>query len=257
MNLSEASLFGVRVCASDPASAVKYVLERARRSERGLVCVANVDMVTRARRDTKLRKAMQAAALVVSDGMPIVWMLRKLGFSRADRVYGPDFMLRLCRECARTRVPVFLYGGSEEEISALRAVLDRELPALQIAGAISPPLLPADPPADLAVASAINASGAKVVFVGLGCPKQEYWMLNHAEHVDAITVGVGYAFAQIAGLKSRAPDWMSRRGLEWIYRLGQEPRRLWRRYLIGNSLFVWYCLRELGVRAVTGATPKW
>lgn len=257
MNLSEASLFGVRVCASDPESAAKYVLDRARRSERGTVCVANVDMVTRARRDPKLRDAMRSAALVVSDGMPLVWMLRKLGFSKADRVYGPDFMLRLCRECAHANLPVFLYGGSPDEIRAICRFFEQKLPGLQIAGAVSPPMLPPDPPTDLDIAAAINSSGAKVVFVGLGCPKQEYWMLNNSGHVDAVTVGVGYAFAQISGLKSRAPEWMSRHGLEWMYRLGQEPRRLWRRYLIGNSLFVWYCLRELGVRAVTGGTPKW
>jgi N-acetylglucosaminyldiphosphoundecaprenol N-acetyl-beta-D-mannosaminyltransferase len=257
MNLSETSLFGVRVCASDPDSAAKFVLDLARQSEKGTVCVANVDMVTRARRDAQLRKAMQSAALVVSDGMPLVWMLRKLGFGKADRVYGPDFMVRLCGEFARARVPIFLYGGSPEEIEAIKKHFSQHLPDLQIAGAVSPPLLPSDPPRDPDVAAMINVSGAKVVFVGLGCPKQEYWMLNNAEHVNAVTVGVGYAFAQISGLKSRAPDWMARRGLEWLYRLGQEPKRLWRRYLIGNSLFVWYCLRELGVRAVTGGTPKW
>lgn len=257
MNLTEASLFGVRVCASDPASAVSSVLAHARLRQGGIVCVANVDMVTRAKRDPKLRNAMRSAVLVVSDGMPLVWMLRKLGFRRADRVYGPDLMWRLCGECAARGLSVFLYGGSEAEIAGIRAVLERQMPTLKIAGAVSPPMLPVDPPADPQTAAQINGSEADVVFVGLGCPKQEYWMLNNAADLKAVTVGVGYAFAQLAGLKSRAPEWMSRRGLEWIYRLGQEPRRLWRRYLVGNTLFVIYALRELGVRALTGTTPKW
>jgi len=243
MELVETSLFGIRLCAGDPASATRTILKHARQGA-GVVCVANVDMVTRAVHDTKLAQTMRLSLAVVTDGMPLVWVLRRRGLPATQRVYGPALMRQLCAEAEAAGMPIFLYGGTAGELSMLQRELLRQHPQLLIAGAESPPLLPADPPMDAAVAQRINASGARLVFVGLGCPKQEYWMANHAPHIGATMVGVGLAFAQIAGLKRPAPAWMGRHGLEWLYRLAQEPRRLARRYLVGNTRFVLLLLRD-------------
>ncbi len=244
----ETSLFGVRLFAAQLAAATQAIVEHARHYG-GLVCVANVDMVTRAVSDSKLARVMRQAVLVVTDGMPLVWVLRARGMRNAERVYGPALMRALCEAAAREGLPIYLYGGTQDELSALQQALRRAHPSLKVAGAESPPMLPSDPPFDAQVTSRINASGARLVFVGLGCPKQEYWMGNHASHVQAVTVGVGLAFAQLAGLKRPAPAWMSRHGLEWIFRLVQEPRRLWRRYLVGNSKFLWLLLVDVVRRA--------
>lgn len=219
------------------------------RQRGGVVCVSNVDMVTRAVADSKLAGVMKQAFMVVTDGMPLVWVLRARGQPDAQRVYGPELMWQLCGAAAGAGLPVYLFGGSETELTALQRKLQAAIPTLCIAGAESPPMLPADPPFDAAVVARINTSGARLVFVGLGCPKQEYWMGNHAAQLHAVSVGVGLAFAQIAGLKRAAPQWMSRSGLEWLFRLGQEPRRLWRRYLVGNSKFMWLLLRDVVRRA--------
>jgi N-acetylglucosaminyldiphosphoundecaprenol N-acetyl-beta-D-mannosaminyltransferase len=243
MDLVETSLFGIRLCAGDPASATRTILKHAQQGA-GLVCVANVDMVTRAVSDAKLAQTMRHALAVVTDGMPLVWVLHRRGLRAAQRVYGPGLMRQLCAEAAGAGMPIYLYGGTPLELSRLQAALLRLYPQLHIAGAESPPLLPLDPPFDPAVVQRINASGARLVFVGLGCPKQEYWMANHAPHIDATMLGVGLAFAQIAGLKRPAPAWMSEHGLEWLFRLGQEPRRLAKRYLVGNTRFLLLLLRD-------------
>jgi N-acetylglucosaminyldiphosphoundecaprenol N-acetyl-beta-D-mannosaminyltransferase len=244
MTLTETSLFGIRVCASTPAQAALAVHTHALKSA-GVVCVANVDMVTRAVNDSRLANVMAKAFAVVTDGMPLVWALQKRGLGAARRVYGPQLTRDLCALAAQMGTPVFFYGGTPQELSLMQSALLATLPGLRIAGAVSPPLLAAVPQLDTDIAQQINRSGARLVFVGLGCPKQEYWMQTHVGHVDATMVGVGLAFAQIAGLKRAAPAWMQRSGMEWLFRLGQEPQRLWRRYLVGNSRFVWYLAREL------------
>jgi N-acetylglucosaminyldiphosphoundecaprenol N-acetyl-beta-D-mannosaminyltransferase len=175
--------------------------------------------------------------------------------SGAERIYGPDLMLSICAGCEAHDQSVFLFGGTQAEIDALQVFLRRRFPALRIAGAVAPGLLPDKPAFDPHTVALINGSGARVVFVGLGCPKQEYWLRSNAGEIAGMSLGVGQAFAQLAGLKRRAPAWMAERGLEWLFRLAQEPRRLWRRYLVGNSLFVWYLFREAAWRSSTPTTP--
>lgn len=242
--LSETLLFDVRLTAGDIPSAVEAVLRKAKDGDGSLVCAANVDMLTRAKRDKRLRTIMQQAAIVVTDGAPLVWALRKKGV-QCSRVYGPDLMRALCIRFAAEEVPIFLYGGSTaQDLQRLISQIYLLAPQIRIAGAVCPPQLPTEPTLDTHIIETIKNSGAKAVFVGLGCPKQEYWMQVHAPHIPAVSLGVGLAFAQIAGLKSTAPSWMQQRGLEWLFRLIQEPRRLWKRYLLGNSLFVWYVAQE-------------
>jgi len=245
----ETRLFGVRVHAGTQADAIDEILGAARARSGGVVCVANVDMLTRAKSTTKLFDVMARARLVVTDGMPLVWALRLLQkLPRTERVRGPSLTLALCERAAREGVSVFFYGGLANELELMQAELRRRYPTLKIAGAVSPPMLPAEPPADPSLVEQINASGAGLLFVGLGCPKQEYWMQAQQTpqaQLKPISLGVGLAFALIAGTKSQAPRWMSDNGLEWLYRLCQEPGRLWKRYLVGNSLFVWYLLKAL------------
>ncbi|WP_422012434.1 WecB/TagA/CpsF family glycosyltransferase [Roseateles sp.] len=226
-------------------SAVAVICDHGARRQGGLVCVANVDMLTRAKRTPRLAELMHKAVAVVTDGMPLVWALRKLhGRRDAARVYGPGLVLAVCAAAAARGQSVFLFGGTPDELSLMQQALLQRFPALQIAGALSPPLLPAEPPFDATTVDLINASGASVVFVGLGCPKQEFWMDTHQRQLEPVSIGVGLAFALIAGTKSQAPRWMRDHGLEWLYRLCQEPGRLWKRYLVGNTLFIGYALKD-------------
>jgi len=241
--LQETQLFGIRLSAGTLRAAVDQILDLARRGQGGTVCAANVDMLTQARRTPALARLMQEADLVVTDGMPLVWALRRFEGLQLERVNGPRLTLELCREAAAQGLGVYLFGGTPHELDAMAAALRERFPTLRLVGQESPPLLPAQPAADPEVIARIHASGAALVFVGLGCPKQEFWMQAHRPQLRAVCLGVGYAFALIGGVQKTAPPWMQRHGLEWLFRLGQEPRRLWRRYLVGNSIFVALCLR--------------
>ncbi|WP_269631536.1 WecB/TagA/CpsF family glycosyltransferase [Pelomonas sp. BJYL3] len=241
--LQETQLFGIRLHAGTRQAAVDRTLELARSGRGGTICAANVDMLTQAKRRPALARLMQEADLVLTDGMPLVWALRRFEGLQLERVTGPGLTVDLCREAAQQGLGVYLFGGTPEELEAMATALQTRFPALRLVGRESPPLLPQQPALDPALVARINASGAALVFVGLGCPKQEFWMQAHRPHLQAVCLGVGYAFALIGGLQKTAPQWMQRHGLEWLFRLGQEPRRLWRRYLVGNSLFLLYCLR--------------
>jgi N-acetylglucosaminyldiphosphoundecaprenol N-acetyl-beta-D-mannosaminyltransferase len=240
------SLLGVRVDVGNMDDACQQVLAAASARRGGWVCVANVDMLTRARNTPRLLQVMQEALAVTADGMPLVWAQRRLlGRVAAQRVRGPSLVLELCERAQAQGLSAYFYGGMPEEIAPLRDALSSRFPSLQIAGIESPPMLPAEPGLDEATVARINASGAALLFVGLGCPKQEYWMQAQRQQLLPVSLGVGLAFALIAGTKSQAPAWMRNSGLEWLYRLGQEPGRLWKRYLVGNSRFIWYILCEL------------
>lgn len=241
MFLVESSLFDVRLTATDVSTAVETIIESGINRRSGMVCLANVDMVTRAKRDPALHSIMRRARLVLTDGAPLAWALRRNGLARSEQVRGPDLMRALCVRAAQAALPIFLYGTSDpDELALLVARLKELAPGVVIAGAVVAPMLPAKPPLDLRIVETINRSGARIVFVGLGCPKQEYWMDAHASRLGAVLVGAGYGLALVAGTKVSAPRWMQERSLEWLYRLWQDPRRLWKRYLIGNSLFMWY-----------------
>ena len=241
---ASARIFGVRVDVGS-LQATAAALHMHAQSAGGIVCVANVDMVTRAVNDPALKSVMTQALAVVSDGMPLVWQLRARGHRTAERVCGPDLMFALCALAEGQGTSVFFFGGTAQELELMLGKLEERFPRLKVAGAVSPPMLPAAPPLDRDTIERMNGSNARLVFVGLGCPKQEFWMSVHAPHLKAVTIGVGYAFALAAGLQPKAPGWMQGLGLEWLFRLYQEPSRLWRRYLLGNSRYVWYSLLGL------------
>ena len=202
------------------------------------IVAANVHVVMTAYWNRAYRQILNQAALVTPDGMPLVWGLRRLGIAHQSRVYGPDLMLAWCDRAVQERLPIYLYGGTEVMERRLAHNLQRRFPDLSIAGSHAPPFRPLTPAEEAADIKAIAQSGAAVVFVGLGCPKQEEWMARQQGQLKAVMVGVGAAFSFHSGAVSQAPRWMMAWGLEWSYRLWQEPRRLWRRYVVNNTAFI-------------------
>ncbi len=208
---------------------------------RGYVTAAAVNLVMSAREQPETLAAVLGASLAVPDGQPLVWALHALGHARATRIYGPDLMANYCARAARNGTPIYLYGGRHDDRA--RELLARRLrerfPGLAIAGSSSPPFRALSAAEDEREIELINSSGAAVVWVGTGQPKQERWMHEMRARLNPpLLVGVGAAFDFHAGLVKQAPPWMQRNGLEWSYRLSREPRRLWRRYARYNPRFV-------------------
>jgi N-acetylglucosaminyldiphosphoundecaprenol N-acetyl-beta-D-mannosaminyltransferase len=235
-----AEILGIPLAISDYDEVVQWMTSMVNDGARGYLTAAAVNLVMSAREDREVLEAVLGATLAVPDGMPLVWALRALGHNSATRIYGPDLMAAFCARAAIDGTSMYLYGGRTPEALALleRRLLDR-YPGLRIAGGFSPPFRALSEEERSAVITAIDASGARVVWVGIGQPKQERWMAEMRPHLEApLLVGVGAAFDFHAGLISQAPAWMQRRGLEWLYRLSREPRRLWRRYARYNPLFV-------------------
>lgn len=230
-------ILGMRVDASSYARAAQAIVEMAE-ADGGVTCVATVHMVMEAHDDPSYQRVVNAAELVSSDGMPLVWLLRRLGLPEAERVYGPDLTLAVCERAAERGLAIGLYGGSDDVVDALARRLAMHFPGLRVAFAMSPPFRALTPDEDARVVDAIRESGARILFVGLGCPKQERWMAEHRERLGCAQVGVGAAFDFLTGRKRQAPRWLQRAGLEWLFRLACEPRRLLRRYARHNPRFV-------------------
>ena len=202
------------------------------------VCVCNVHSVVTALGDANLRDALDGADLTAADGAPIAWAMRRLGRATQRRISGPDLMWRYLHHAELLGHKVFLYGSTDETLIRLRSAIARDFPRLAVPDMLAPPFRMPSRPEDEAEIAAINSSCAQLVFVGLGCPKQEKWMAEHRGKINAVMIGVGAAFDFHAGMKRRAPLWWQHHGLEWLHRLAAEPRRLARRYLITNTLFV-------------------
>jgi N-acetylglucosaminyldiphosphoundecaprenol N-acetyl-beta-D-mannosaminyltransferase len=228
----------MRVDATTYAHAALEVLRWARGGESRYVCVATVNNVIEAYDDPRFRAIMEAADLVTPDGMPLVWGLRLLGVGTATRVYGPDLTPVVCQLAAEQGVPVGFYGGTEDVLKELVAKLRQRFPGLKVAYRASPPFRPPTAEERRRTIEDLHRSGARILFVGLGTPKQERWMAAHKDQMRAVMLGVGAAFDFLAGRKCQAPGLVQRLGLEWLYRLVHEPRRLWRRYLYRNPRFV-------------------
>jgi N-acetylglucosaminyldiphosphoundecaprenol N-acetyl-beta-D-mannosaminyltransferase len=241
-------VIGLPVIAGTMDAVSDEILRRGEAGEGGYVCVANVHMLVTARRDPAFRPVVEQAPMVVSDGRPLVWQLHAQGLGHAEQCYGPDLTVELCRKAATRGMPIFFYGGDDRVRDRMVGELRRRFPEIRIVGAEPAPMLPAEPPLDADLVERVRASGAALVFCALGCPKQEFWMRTHAPHLRPVLLGVGQAFNIIAGTLPDAPRWMRDRGLGWLYRLKTEPGRLWRRYLVTNSLF----LGHVGADKVSG-----
>jgi N-acetylglucosaminyldiphosphoundecaprenol N-acetyl-beta-D-mannosaminyltransferase len=249
-----ADLLGTRVSLVDYAGAMNWMDAMVDAGERGYVCVAPVHTVMAAREDGALRAAVSGSSLTVPDGQPLVWALRALGHDLPDRVYGPTLMARYCERSATTGVRMFLYGGRDTgALERLERSIVERYPGLVIAGRHAPPFRALSEPELDAVAAEINASGADVVWVGIGVPKQEKWMALMRPRLTApVLVGVGAAFDFHAGLVPQAPPALQRAGLEWAFRLAMEPGRLWKRYARYNPRFVAGFVREYAAHRRAG-----
>ena len=225
--------------------AMMRIVEWSRADESRYVCFSTVHMVMESHDDPRFAAKVNAADMVVTDGMPLVWMQKRLGKQEGGRVRANDLMTQLCESAARENIKVGFYGGRQEVIDAILERAKRELPNLQIAYAFSPPFRPLTAEEDAAVVGEIKTSGAQILFMGLGCPKQENWMAAHRGRVPAVMLGVGASFDFYAGNVKESPQWLQNIGLEWLYRLAQEPRRLWYRYLILNPRFMWQAAKQL------------
>jgi N-acetylglucosaminyldiphosphoundecaprenol N-acetyl-beta-D-mannosaminyltransferase len=239
------SILGMSVHATSYADAVLRVRNWALARQSRYVCEAPVHMVMESYDSTDYRQVINRADLVTPGGMPIVWLMRILGVQKQSRVYGPQLMLHLCGEAAQTGLTVGLYGGTPSALEALIAELKQRYPSLEIGYAYSPPFRPLTPQEDGQICSEIEGSGVRILFVGLGCPKQERWMAAHRPRLPVVMLGVGAAFDFISGKKPWAPVLLQRLGLEWLFRLATEPRRLWFRYLWHNPRFVYLILLQL------------
>jgi N-acetylglucosaminyldiphosphoundecaprenol N-acetyl-beta-D-mannosaminyltransferase len=238
-------ILGSRVDPINYAQAVKQVIAWAQCHESRYVCVANVHMLMEAYDSLEFQNVVNAADLVTPDGMPLVWMLRRLGYPEQGRVYGPELTMKLIEAVAMQEIAIGFYGGTVEALQRLTAIFKKEYPNLKIAYSYSPPFRSMTVVEDEAIIRTVNNSGTKILFIGLGCPKQERWMAAHKGRIQAVMLGVGAAFDIHSGQKSQAPLWMQRMALEWLFRLVSEPRRLWRRYLYHNPRFLVLALIQL------------
>lgn len=239
------SVIGFPVTALPLDAQVELMLRWAKSRLSKVVCVANVHMLTEASWEPNLAAVLENADLVTPDGMPLVWMVRLMGHYEQDRVAGMDIMLALCQLASLRRIKVFFLGSQSLILERMRVRLEQEFPDLQVVGMEPLPFRPLTAAEDAEVIAKINDSGAGLVFVSLGCPKQEFWMAQHKGKIHSVMIGVGGVFPVYAGILKRAPYFIREAGLEWLYRLLQEPRRLWGRYSRTIPPFVWLACKQL------------
>jgi N-acetylglucosaminyldiphosphoundecaprenol N-acetyl-beta-D-mannosaminyltransferase len=242
-----ADALGTPIFVGDVASAAGWVVERALAGAGGYVCLCNVHLFVVARHEDEVRRALDGATLAFPDGWPIAWLQRRLGHPAATRVAGPDLMARTIAYGRSFGIRHFLLGSSKGVLGRLDENLQRRFPGAEIAGRLSLPFFEADEFSGTEAAiEDVRRARPDVVWLSLGCPKQELWMLRYAQELaPALVAGVGAAFDFHAGTKPRAPAWVQRAGLEWLHRLLSEPRRLASRYARTNSEFLLLAGREL------------
>jgi N-acetylglucosaminyldiphosphoundecaprenol N-acetyl-beta-D-mannosaminyltransferase len=231
-------ILGSRIDATSYDHAEQLIIQLAQSGCSSYVCIATVNNIMQAYDSSKFRDIMNSAVLVAPDGMPLVWGLKLLGISSATRVYGPDLMPKILKAAEQNHIPVGFYGTTIETLKLLLANISRNYPQLHIAFSYAPPFHELNKNEDVVIVRIIRESGAKIIFVGLSTPKQEYWMAEHVNKIPAVMLGVGAAFDFYAGTKKQAPRWIMKLGLEWLFRLAMEPRRLYKRYLTQNPRFL-------------------
>ena len=238
MTLASRYVLGMRVDATSYEDASRRVARWVRDGRSAYVCVANVHMIMETFDSSAFQRVVNGADLVTPDGRPLVWALRSLGVRDANQVRGADLTARVVELAAREGIPIGLYGGTPDLLETFARILERRYPGVRVVCRIAPPFRPLTPEEDEAVTGEILSSGARILFVGIGCPKQERWMEAHKERIPAVMLGVGAAFDFHTGRVRQAPGWMQVAGLEWLFRLLMDPRRLWKRYARHNPRFV-------------------
>lgn len=244
------AVMGVSYRVSDITSATQAVIDRVLEGRGGYACLAGVHGIITAQHRPELKRALQQAWANFPDGEPVAWMMRRLGAGDTRRVAGPDLMPSVIDAGQKHAIRHFLFGSTPEVLADLERRLQKRFPEAKIVGTLSPPFRPLSDAEEAAIVDQILASDAQVVWVGLGLPKQDEWMCRNTARLEpCLAMGVGAAFDFLSGAKQRAPLWMRRHGLEWMHRMGSEPRRLGRRYVSTNSEFV--------VRAFVGIVGHW
>ncbi len=238
------SLFGVHYSIARTEEAVLHVMRHVKELVGQYICFSNVHTSVMARENADYANVLNQSAFTFPDGSPIATLQRKSGIYGAERVAGPDFMEHMFRDTMDGGVSHFFYGASQETLNALRANLEMKYPGLVIKGMYSPPFRELSPEEDAADVEMINASGADIIWIGLGAPKQEKWMKDHKGRINGVMMGVGAGFDFHAGSIKRAPVWIQKIGFEWLYRLFQDPKRLIKRYIITNIKFFWYLISD-------------
>jgi N-acetylglucosaminyldiphosphoundecaprenol N-acetyl-beta-D-mannosaminyltransferase len=228
-----------------PEDCLARVVDLAVQKTPSFVCFANVHMVVEAYKDESFGTLVNQATMVVSDGAPVAKACKWLYNIDQERIAGMNFLPDILKEAGKESLSVFLYGSTDAVLSKLQCVIAKEYPEVKLSGAISPPFRPLTDEEQTVLIDEINDAAPNIVLVALGCPKQEKWMAQHYQKIQAPLLGLGGAFSVLAGVQKRAPEWMQILALEWLYRLIQEPRRLWKRYFYTNSLFIWLLFKQM------------
>jgi len=241
----QVNIFDIPTTAQSFDDAINTILGYLTDEHTHYVSTCTVATLMQARDKPEICSALANADMVCADGMPIVWMQKRLGHADAERVYGPDVLQALCHVTEHQEIRHYFYGGLGDVPQLMVDALRRNYPDLNIIGATAPPMIDMDKEPQQRTIADLNALNADVIWVGLGSPKQDLWMQAYHPYLNAkLLIGVGAAFDFVAGVKPQAPRWMQKNGLEWLYRLMSEPRRLWRRYVVYNSRFIWHVLKS-------------
>ncbi|MGJ8651543.1 MAG: WecB/TagA/CpsF family glycosyltransferase [Opitutaceae bacterium] len=238
-------VLGQRLDATSYQDATCRVIDWAQQRKSSYVCVTNVHVVMEGWDSAAYREIINEGDLITPDGVPLVWALRLLGVKQASRVYGPDLTLHICEAAVREGIKIGLYGGTEESLQGFVRVLSEKFSGIEVPCAISPPFRSLTEEEDAAYARQIQESGAQLLFVGIGCPKQERWMAAHKGVLNMPMLGVGAAFDFHSGRVKQSPAWMQKLGLEWFFRFLMEPKRLWRRYAWHNPRYIFFFALQL------------
>jgi N-acetylglucosaminyldiphosphoundecaprenol N-acetyl-beta-D-mannosaminyltransferase len=235
----------MRVDVTTITDASERILSLSGKGKGAVVCVANVHMCMETHDNPSFRAVVNDADLVVPDGKPLVWGQKLLGYREAGHVRGSDLLLSVCGRAEAEGIPIGLYGGTVESLKDFEKFLKTAYPKLSIAYSYSPPFRDLTPEENRVCIDGIRSSEAKILFVGIGCPKQEKWMAGKKDVLPCVMIGVGAAFDFFSGRKKHAPKWMQRAGLEWVFRFTSEPRRLWKRYTLHNPRFIFFFIMQL------------
>lgn len=242
---NKCSILSMEVALTDIDNTLNIVKSLSKKKPGAYVCVSNVHMCMEVFDSTSFRDVVNTADMVIPDGKPLSVAQKLLGHKDAEQVRGQDIMNALCSLSGEKELKIGFYGGSSEAVlDMVKSNLLMQYPDINISYAFSPPFRALSDVEDANVVSQINEAGVDILFVGIGCPKQEIWMAEHKDNLKCVMLGVGAAFDFIAGNKKHAPRWMQDMGLEWLFRLCSEPSRLWKRYLKQNPRFVWYFMQQ-------------
>ena len=237
-------ILGVKIAEVDIGRACRRIEDWIKDGKKTYVCIAPASTIVDCHRDENYKNVVNNAGMTTPDGMPLVWIGKARG-ANIKRTYGPDLMQAMCELSQQKGYSHYFYGGGDRTIELFVRKMKERYPKLNIVGAVAPPFKEIKEIENDETLREINKSNPDILWVGLGSPKQDFWMYNHRDKLNVpVMIGVGAAFDFFAGTKKQAPAWMQRSGLEWIFRLCSEPKRLWKRYLIGNTKFIYYLIKD-------------